>query len=208
MLDSSKIRSYTALVLIGTLTSCSIFSSDSSRLFSILDYLNPKQNSTDSIEPDEQIKWKLTPHNKDILQISNQRLTSTYFATGVEKCGFAQKVNPLATTRQLFVGFEKLNIINQSTIILSGINVARTFVTSTFNNTKVAPIVYSLQYRDCIKDVVFWTISPSDPALAPSMEEIVQNAKLDIELLDLWVNRYVIKPIEQTQRDAQKESGR
>ncbi|MDZ4786989.1 MAG: hypothetical protein SGJ02_13025 [bacterium] len=134
--------------------------------------------------------------NGDILSFARNNSGTEAFVTTVRECGVKPDPANYSVVRQLFVGFKKLRIIKQSKISKNEETIL-SLASAEFNNKSLGIISYSVNLKDCILDVVFWTtLTPieanSDDHLIASLSHLgMKFEKVFDETLETIINRNI-----------------
>lgn len=82
------------------------------------------------------------------------------YLTAIKDCSLSKKVSYLTTTRQLFVGFDKLRMIKQ---IKTEEDMLLSTATAFLDGANLNLVVFSHKTNKCITDFVFWMNGDTTP---------------------------------------------
>lgn len=124
------------------------------------------------------------------------------FFTGMYECRAKLKGNEAALSRQLYVGFENLRIIDQAS--LPDISALRVVASSTIDDIHLSLVSYSSRDNNCITDVIFWTPdlttnyneNPYDAPPLSDPEKIAWADKYSPKFQEIFLNALASVPLQ------------
>ena len=137
------------LSILTVLTSCSIFSSSSTKTFS-LDF------------PRHFHSWTLDPIDveRNVYRVSlDSKGNQSAYLSAIRECPIASSAGLRGLTRQLFVSFDEVEIIDQKELEMADITVLET--TAIVKDAELlTPIrVYSVREGECVSNFSLWDFS-------------------------------------------------
>ena len=134
-----------SLIALG-MTSCSILGWNSSKSVNL---------ASKEIKSLELHQLSRKPYVYKITDPNNQQVGNVYFTT-IEDCSLNGNLSATAIMRQLFVGFEDLNITEQSEVRIENSPVFVTTIKASLENKPLIIRNYATRVDKCVVDVVFW----------------------------------------------------
>jgi len=105
------------------------------------------------------------------------------FFTLVRDCEIPEKFSRQATTRQLFVGLQKLDVIAQDPIEIGNSKLLRSLISGLLDVEPVLAVTFSQREDRCVTDLVAWRFIESVEATEPEITSFDQETKHMAEVL-------------------------
>lgn len=94
--------------------------------------------------------------NPLIYRLASSSLPSPMFASFIRECPVKSETGLAATTRELFIGFDNLQILTQEEKDLDGTKYYLSRASATIDGTSVSLFSVSMHEEQCVKDGIFW----------------------------------------------------
>ncbi len=145
-----------------SLTSCSIFFSDSS---------DPQHLSL-SVASDQNWSIESIQENPALYRLTSRELDSTdsYYLTSIKDCSFNKPISTQVTTRQLLVGLTNIHIRHQEKLELGQTPLLISILEADLDSEPLLMACYTVQQGNCITDVVVWSAETMPDKIRPHLQ--------------------------------------
>jgi len=111
-----------------------------------------------------------------VYQIADQKLQPSIFVTVIDECGSSRRELKPSLSRQLFVGFDDLRVVESQQLTRPSGPALETLVQAAVEETPVSIVSYLTIGSRCSRDVVFWS-EHSNPNELRDLLQTHQTAK-------------------------------